>query len=927
MHEAEKVVPTNSYNNNDSSEQDIDVSDQAVRYLDFIFHDLSSGFVEFRYLSPVRRNKIINKPLFFPLPFDYKSIARQVITEGNGQIIVVGPAPRFRVPQGGKAGKDHDVLQVGCVWADVEYGAHGGAIEALRRIRDFPLRPSLAVNTGYGRQVYFTFKSHLSDSRLLDWDDLMRDLRNTLHGTESAGLGCALLLPGSRNAERYQSNQPCFIDEDNSSWLRYSIDELNQAFRKSNLLNHSGSKDYLSSRLSATFDERGVSREVFDAIVTGRFNAGNRQYIEERDHHERDLWIASSLLDCGFDKEEVKTVFRSHPRGCGSHWSKEKNGDRYLEFIVRTAAALRRRQGLTDVSVDESEDYVKLPPGYVLDDDGSLWLRTAQREGERKAPKPVKVSNSFIGIRAIHENIDTGAISLVIEYKYLERIRRKTILRSQMADARQLVSSLAGDGAPVTTNNARHVTTYLAAYEHAFASNIPSKKITGQFGRGRRGGPFFLPGVESDVEFSPVAEGDASLFRAYSSRRGTLQGWLEIMRTIAAEGLMIPQVAILASFVPPLQSRLQIPNFILDIHGSTSTGKSTALKLAASVYRSFTDPDSLVMQWMNTKMAVEQLAGMCSELPIFLDDAQHCPDEMKRSAIYMIANGRGKGRATRVGGIGQVSTWHTVALSTSEEPLHESSPHEGARGRILPLGGSIHPFPSGSGSLVQSLERAALLNHGYAGEAYIKHLNNLGDTDWSELKRRYMEIRKEFLTGVSSNVVDRVGGYIASIQLGAEIVCPLIRLPFKPESVGTWLLLHLMEEQSRQNHVLIALRALADLFVKHGSNFSGYEHYDSARKNDLYGAVQQGKYVAFLRDTFDSACRRHKWNSTAVLNKLADAGVLVTTESDRHTKRVSVGRVKHRMICIKWSALFPDDLLFVSKTRGSHSENHHGGAL
>ena len=28
--------------------------------------------------------------------------------------------------------------------------------------------------------------------------------------------------------------------------------------------------------------------------------------------------------------------------------------------------------------------------------------------------------------------------------------------------------------------------------------------------------------------------------------------------------------------------------------------------------------------------------------PIFLDDAQHCPAEVKKSVIYMIANGRGK---------------------------------------------------------------------------------------------------------------------------------------------------------------------------------------------------------------------------------------------------------------------------------------------
>jgi hypothetical protein len=895
--------------------------EQAIRVLDFIFHGYTQGFVEFRHLGSGRRPKIVGKPIFVPLPLDDTQITDQIMLGSDASIVSVGPLPRYRVPHGSKVGKDHDVLQAGCIWADLSYdSAVGGAIGVSRLIRDFPLRPSVTVNSGYGRQVYFALDQPFTDGRLLDWNDLSKCLYESLYRTDVVDLSRTVPLPGTLNLENPQNVLQCHLDEVDSSWAHYSFDELKEAVhnaREIKQVKSSGSQLGVApeSALPATMQERGVPQEVINAIITGRLSRHDeRPFVESRDYHERDLWISTALLDRGFDKEEVKSIFRSNPAGCGSKFAREKNGERYLELTVRTALTLRRRKGHSDAGADD-ESY-DLPIGYELDRDGSLWFKPSALGGERKTPKPVQVSNSYIGIAGIRENIDTGQISLVLEYNYLGQRRRRTILRSQMADARQLVSALADEGAPITTNNARHVTSYLAAYEHAFGAHLPRTKITSRFGRGRRDGPFLLPGVESGVEFSPKGEGDASLYRAYSSRRGTLQGWLECARTIASEGLMIPQIAILTSFVPPLQSRLQIPNFILDIHGGTSTGKSTALKLAASVYGSSADPDSLIMQWMNTKVAVEQLACVCSELPIFLDDAQHCPDELKRASVYMIANGRGKGRAARGGGIGEVPTWHTVALSTSEEPLHEASPHEGARGRILPLGGLVHPFPPGSGALVQALDRSALLNHGYAGEAYVRHLNNLSATDWTGLKRRYMEIRKEFLTGGASNVMDRVGGYIAAIQLGAEIACPLIRLPFKPEMVGTWLLLHLIEEQGRQNHVLLALRSLADYFIKHGSSFSGHERYDPARKVALYGAVLQGKYVAFLRNTFDDACRRHKWNPTAVLNKLADAGALVTTEDDRHTKRVSVGRVKHRMICVKWSSLFPEDYLTITTEGG-----------
>jgi len=137
------------------------------------------------------------------------------------------------------------------------------------------------------------------------------------------------------------------------------------------------------------------------------------------------------------------------------------------------------------------------------------------------------------------------------------------------------------------------------------------------------------------------------------------------MGAIADEGLMIPQAAVLASFVPPLQCRLQIPNFILDIHGDTSTGKSTTLRLAASVWGRPYDPDSAVMQWMNTQAAIEQAAGVCGELPVFLDDAQHCPAELKRSVVYMIANGRGKGHSAGGSGVRETPRgirWHSRPL-------------------------------------------------------------------------------------------------------------------------------------------------------------------------------------------------------------------------------------------------------------------------
>jgi hypothetical protein len=900
------TVPPDPNGQQDSSHHSADHT-AAFKFLDFIFDGVEHGFVEFQYFSPGRRPKKSDQPTYLNLPLQHEQVVNEVLNRNGQRMITVGLAPRCRIPGKGRTGHNQDILQVGCIWAGLDNAkAPGGPIDIIGRIKSFPLRPSVVVNSGYGYHVYFAFHSPLSTGELLTWSELIRGLRTALHIDTRTDLCEVMRLPGTLNIKEPHL-LPCEILEEYSSWTRYSIEEVHRAIDES--VNR---PLVVPSPLSLeTLKQRGLTAEVLDAIVTGQGGANTESGYDGESG--RDFWISSVLFEKNFSEDEIITIFKTHPDGCGSNWARKRDGEKYLKLTLRKASA--RLAQLKDSSFvggewEEDEENMlenALPHGYVLND-GSIWYNPPVLDTDKKLPKAVKVSNSLIRIAEIHENIDTGEISLAIAFDYLGRTRLIPISRSEMADSRRLVSALACAGAPVTSNNARLVTAYLAAYEHAFASTIPHKKVTSHFGRGRTSNRFFFPGLNETVEFAPSGPGDAALYKAYSSRRGTLGGWLEVMRTLSNDGLMIPQVAVLASFVPPIQSRLQIPNFVLDIYGNSSTGKSTSLKLAASVYGRPYDPDSLVLQWMNTQVAVEQVASLCSELPIFLDDAQHCPAELKRAIIYMVANGRGKGRSARGLGIQEVRTWHTVALSTSEEPLHESSPHEGARGRILPIGGATPPFNARCGDLVQSLERAVIQNHGYAGETYLRHLNGWTESDWLGWHRRYTEVRSSLLRSSSSNLIGRVSGYISAIQIAAEIAGPLIGLRFKPDVVSAWLMLNLIEQQSNQNIVLLALRALADYYVSNIKHFASDGLYNHEKQVALYGASKKQKYVGYLRSTVDTVFKSHKWNSTSMLNKMAEAKVIFMTEDDRHTKKISVGGVKHRMVCIKWSAVFPEDI-------------------
>lgn len=383
----------------------------ASKFLAFIFSGVAGGFVEFRYFTSGRRPKVIGKPSYYSLPLDHEATFAEVLSRNGQQMISVGLAPRCRIPTNGGVSKGQDVLQINCLWANLDNKrAAGGAIEVLRRIDEFPLRPSISVNSGYGYHVYFVFHELLRGSLLLEWSEMMRSLKEALHGDDKIGISQVMRLPGTLNLkESYPV--PCEISSEYSSWTRYSINEAKEAIEIS--IAH--------------------AQAIPPPTITVKIGHGGEESFMESD----------------------------------------------------------------------------LPPGYIRHSDGSIWYSPPPPDESHKPPKPVQVSASALRITRIQENIDTGQISLTISFEYLGKTRSTTILRSQMSNSRQLIASLSGEGAPVTSINARLITAYLAAYEHAFASSIPLKKVTGRFGRGRTGGPFFLPGISLDVDFAPAGPGDA----------------------------------------------------------------------------------------------------------------------------------------------------------------------------------------------------------------------------------------------------------------------------------------------------------------------------------------------------------------------------------------------------------------------------------
>ncbi len=109
----------------------------------------------------------------------------------------------------------------------------------------------------------------------------------------------------------------------------------------------------------------------------------------------------------------------------------------------------------------------------------------------------------------------------------------------------------------------------------------------------------------------------------------------------------------------------------IHIQGSSSIGKSSALKVAASVFYGGRLRDWLG-SWRSTDNSLEGVAAAHCDLPLAIDEIGEANPFTVGQTAYMLANGRGKGRANQDGSGRPAAEWRLLCLSSGEVGLTEA---------------------------------------------------------------------------------------------------------------------------------------------------------------------------------------------------------------------------------------------------------------
>lgn len=169
------------------------------------------------------------------------------------------------------------------------------------------------------------------------------------------------------------------------------------------------------------------------------------------------------------------------------------------------------------------------------------------------------------------------------------------------------------------------------------------------------------------------------------------------------------------------------------LKGNSSTGKTTALRVASSGWGGI----DYLQRWRATDNGLEALAAQHSDCLLVLDELSQVDPKAAGEVAYMLANGGGKARANRTGGLRDPASWRILFLSSGEAGLSEHmaqakmKPKAGQEIRLLDIPAdagagygmfeNLHSYANGS-AFSKALTEATSKHYGTAAPAFIEKL-------------------------------------------------------------------------------------------------------------------------------------------------------------------------------------------------------------
>ena len=283
---------------------------------------------------------------------------------------------------------------------------------------------------------------------------------------------------------------------------------------------------------------------------------------------------------------------------------------------------------------------------------------------------------------------------------------------------------------------------------------------------------------KEEVVLQVMGEGIRDLYQT----GGTLEGWQEMARLCAGNSRF--EFALALGFAAPLLAFANMDGSIFNLEGGSSTGKTTALKIAASTWGS---PSHHVRAWRVTDNGLESVCPLHNDNLLILDELGQVGGRALSEVAYMFANGTGKTRAARNGGIRAAASWRGVLLSSGELGLTAKLNEDGLQARAgqevrfigVPMSREHlkELYGREPGQLMHELSSLPFKHYGHAGREFLRRLTPQLDELAAELGEVLDTLENEWCPAEADTQVHRVARRFALVCAGGGMAQSLEVLP------------------------------------------------------------------------------------------------------------------------------------------------------
>ncbi len=296
---------------------------------------------------------------------------------------------------------------------------------------------------------------------------------------------------------------------------------------------------------------------------------------------------------------------------------------------------------------------------------------------------------------------------------------------------------------------------------------------------GWHGRAFVLPHETIGDEAERVVFQSESAMENTFRVKGTPQQWAQrIAAPCAGNSRLV--FALACAFAGPLMRPSGMESGGFHFRGDSSSGKTTALKVAASVYGG----TSYLQRWRTTDNALEAIAAQHCDGLLILDELAQVDPKTAGECAYMLANEQSKARATRTGTPRARLSWRLLFLSAGElgladhmaEGMKRTRTGQEVRMADIPADAgqgmgafeNLHGHEGGS-NFSRHLTGQAASVYGATGRAWLQWLTDNSDT----LKRRIRDasnaLALQIVPEAAGGQVDRVGARFALVGAAGEL--------------------------------------------------------------------------------------------------------------------------------------------------------------